>query len=441
MKTVSVVVPVYNHADYLAEALYSVWRDAMPGDELIVIDDCSRDGSLELSNGIVEQTWFHERFARVICERNAENIGAANTINRGIAMTSGDYVALLNSDDIFSAGRRAAMVDALQRPGARYAFGKVACVDSMSNRVVSRLGSTIERLQDNLTDTPILSVAFLAGNPAVSTGNLMFERSLFDQIGGFRDLLYCHDWDWCLRAALICEPVFAEDAEYLYRTHNSNSFSDLADFASIDTRACLQTFAQALVRLDIPNLQLLSALQLGLVESFMKRLSPTAYSEWLDCTAGIERPVYEFYAEARDQRAMKARRARKDSAPREIAAPALQVSDGLLVLNSADSLYHDGWLRPKGSIRVASVRPLQTMALTFFIPNELDTRNVSIDVGGRRTTARIVPGKPFVVNVPVGLTEASAEILIDYEFDETSNPSVTDVREVGAVFLGLARTS
>ncbi|MBK6396668.1 MAG: SEC-C domain-containing protein [Betaproteobacteria bacterium] len=46
-----------------------------------------------------------------------------------------------------------------------------------------------------------VGLAFVAGNPAISTGALFFSRALFDRVGGFRDLRYVHDWDFCLRAA------------------------------------------------------------------------------------------------------------------------------------------------------------------------------------------------------------------------------------------------
>jgi hypothetical protein len=57
---------------------------------------------------------------------------------------------------------------------------------------------------------------------------MLFTKQLFNQIGGFRNYKYVHDYDFLLRACLLTEPVFVTDTAYLYRLHGGNSFTKLA---------------------------------------------------------------------------------------------------------------------------------------------------------------------------------------------------------------------
>ncbi|MBK7334479.1 MAG: hypothetical protein IPI87_20200 [Betaproteobacteria bacterium] len=90
-------------------------------------------------------------------------------------------------------------------------------------------------------------LAFVAGNPAISTGALFFSRALFDRIGGFRDLRYTHDWDFCLEASLRDEPVFVPDPLYLYRIHGANTIAAGAS-ANAEADDLLREFYRGAVR-------------------------------------------------------------------------------------------------------------------------------------------------------------------------------------------------
>ena len=71
-----------------------------------------------------------------------------------------------------------------------------------------------------------LGLAFLRNNPAISTGNLFFRKSLWHAVGGFAPLRYNHDWQFCLKASLHAEAAFVGDARYSYRWHSANTICD-----------------------------------------------------------------------------------------------------------------------------------------------------------------------------------------------------------------------
>ncbi|MBV9358882.1 MAG: glycosyltransferase family 2 protein, partial [Chloroflexi bacterium] len=97
---VSVVIPSYNHARFVGQAIWSVEQQTYPHVELVVVDDGSSDGSGRL----IERQLADSHLARVFY-REHPNLGAAATIDRGVMLSSGEYVAILNSDDTFTPDR------------------------------------------------------------------------------------------------------------------------------------------------------------------------------------------------------------------------------------------------------------------------------------------------------------------------------------------------
>ena len=111
---VSVVLPAYNHEAYIAQAIDSALAQSVDL-ELIVIDDGSRDRTADIIAA------YDDPRIRFVRQANA---GSHATINRGIAMARGRYVAILNSDDRFHPERLARLVAlARSRAGPTFANG------------------------------------------------------------------------------------------------------------------------------------------------------------------------------------------------------------------------------------------------------------------------------------------------------------------------------
>lgn len=89
---VSVVMPVYNTRPYLEEAIASIFAQTYRNWELVIVDDFSTDGSWEYVCGI--------RDPRVRVARNERNMRNSYTLNRGIALATGEYVAKMDADDV-----------------------------------------------------------------------------------------------------------------------------------------------------------------------------------------------------------------------------------------------------------------------------------------------------------------------------------------------------
>ena len=92
---VSVITPIYNSADYLAETIKSVKKQTYANWELILIDDCSTDDSLVIALS------YSESDPRIKVLQKAVNSGMAEAINGGCREAQGQYIAFLDSDDIW----------------------------------------------------------------------------------------------------------------------------------------------------------------------------------------------------------------------------------------------------------------------------------------------------------------------------------------------------
>ena len=92
---VSIVMPVYNCEKYIAAAINSVFKQTYRNWELLVIDDGSKDNTLNIINE------FAKKDSRVRPIENVKNMGVSETRNRGIALASGEWISFLDSDDMW----------------------------------------------------------------------------------------------------------------------------------------------------------------------------------------------------------------------------------------------------------------------------------------------------------------------------------------------------
>jgi hypothetical protein len=113
--TVSVIMPVYNVEDYVADAISSVLAQTYDDFELVIVDDGGSDGSMSICRS------FDDPRIRI---RSQANRGLAGARNTGIAAARGRYIALLDSDDLFAPdklARHVAHLDANPDVGASFA--------------------------------------------------------------------------------------------------------------------------------------------------------------------------------------------------------------------------------------------------------------------------------------------------------------------------------
>lgn len=187
MPTISVVIPAYNAARYIAAAIDSALLQTYPAVQIIVVDDGSTDATPVLLHP-------YSQAGKIIYVRQ-ENKGLAAARNAGIRAASGDYIALLDADDIFlpeKLARQAAHLDAHPDCGVSYCG--------------------LWHFNDAKPDTMLmLDYAYYSGAEVfrallkknfINPLSVVMRRSVFDTVGYFDESLRrSEDWDFWVRAA------------------------------------------------------------------------------------------------------------------------------------------------------------------------------------------------------------------------------------------------
>ena len=208
---------MYNHAQYLEQCLDSIYSDDYPNIELIIIDDGSKDNSLEVAKKWRES--HPDRFQRFHLETQ-ENLGICRTLNRLISLAGGEYVLPLASDDYFLSGGIEAKVRALKaRPDWLAVCGDAILVNP-EGKVLSESAietSKVNRfalLKDHLRQGEIIF------NWAVPLQIMAFRKEAFSNqkgVGLYNENLLVEDRDMCLRLLAKNAYGFTNDIAYAYR--------------------------------------------------------------------------------------------------------------------------------------------------------------------------------------------------------------------------------
>lgn len=126
---VSIIMPAYNAERYVEAAIRSVMSQTLANWELIVVDDCSTDGTLEIVRRLAQDD------ARIAVVTNEENLGVAQTRNKAIDLARGEYVALLDSDDIWFSEKLEKQLCLARTQGADIVYCSYALVGETGERV------------------------------------------------------------------------------------------------------------------------------------------------------------------------------------------------------------------------------------------------------------------------------------------------------------------
>ena len=237
--TISIIIPVFNHEKFVEQAISSVQNQNYPQEkiEIIVVDDGSSDNSFAVAKKILQKNTTKFQIYK------QKNSGAHAAINFGLNKSTSEFLGVLNSDDFFHPDRIKFLVSALKNSKSEFAFSGVEFVDEKGKITNNKnLAANFEKKQNYVCKFPTAGFAILDGNIAISTGNFIFTKNLFQKIGDFKNLKCCHDWDFILRSLEFCEPIFVLQKLYFYRFHSHNSFLGLQNILAIEHKKLLSDF-------------------------------------------------------------------------------------------------------------------------------------------------------------------------------------------------------
>ena len=198
---VSVIIPCYNHGRYLPEAFASIWQQAYPAIEVIVVDDGSVDNTKEVTQNTPHVTYIYQ-----------SNQGLSAARNTGIKNSHGEYLVFLDADDWLLPGAIATNVEYLQQNE------HLAFVSGTHDKVFED-GRIIEEVQEVKGD---YYCHLLRGNYIGMHATVMYRRWVFEKFQYDTSQRNCEDYDLYLKIARKHPVLHHTQKIAAYRFHSSN---------------------------------------------------------------------------------------------------------------------------------------------------------------------------------------------------------------------------
>lgn len=163
---VSVIMPIYNAEKYLADTLNSIFAQDYKNIEIVLVDDCSKDNSARI---ISEQQQEHPEIVYYLQEKN---MGAGAARNKALELAKGQYVAFLDSDDIWLQGKITRQTELMKAAKSPFSYTAIEMMDEN--------GETIKGKR-KIKET--CDYKYLLHNTIIATSSVVIDRSV---LGDFR---------------------------------------------------------------------------------------------------------------------------------------------------------------------------------------------------------------------------------------------------------------
>ncbi|MCL1465901.1 glycosyltransferase family 2 protein [Argonema galeatum] len=252
MPVISVIIPAYNAEKTILETIQSLQKQTFTDFEIIVINDGSTDGTVELLNAIEDSR------VKVF---SYENGGLPVARNRGIDRATGEYITFVDADDLWTPDKLELQLTALrQHPEAGIAYSWTAFINENSEFLYAW-----EPLYYEGNVYPKL----LIRNFISSGSNIMGRREFIEAAGRFDPTLKsAEDWDYYIRLAALCPFVLVPKYQILYRRSSQSMTSKVDVMEKYGLTVIERAFQEA-----PPELQFLKNQSLAYQYRFLTQLS------------------------------------------------------------------------------------------------------------------------------------------------------------------------
>ena len=203
-KMVSIVLPVFNGSKYLSQSIESIIKQSYDNWELIIINDCSTDNSLEIANH------YASLDKRIRVFSNEKNMKLPNSLNIGFGIAQGSYFTWTSDDNLFKEDALKIMLQEIERTNASFVYADYSIIDEFGNDIKDI----------NLPD----SKRIVAGN--VVGACFLYTSDIAKKVGLYDERLYlAEDYDYWLRIFRSGKVYHISSNLYSYRIH-SNSLTE-----------------------------------------------------------------------------------------------------------------------------------------------------------------------------------------------------------------------
>lgn len=201
MPVVTVLLSVYNGERYLGQAIESILRQTFADLEFIIIDDGSTDHTREILQRYDDP--------RIVHMRNETNIGLTRSLNKGLKLAQGKYIARQDADDVSLPERLRRQIRFLDEHPQVDLVGSFVAVLSSEGEIITELQPP--------TENQALQALLLRRNPFCH-GSVTLRRAAVERVGGYREaFVRAQDYDLWLRLAEIGQVANLPDVLYQWR--------------------------------------------------------------------------------------------------------------------------------------------------------------------------------------------------------------------------------
>lgn len=199
---ISVVLPVYNGEKYLRSSISSVLNQTYRNLELVIVNDCSTDRSLQIAEE------FKNRDGRVVIINNESNQKLPKSLNIGFAHCNGDYYTWTSDDNILLPNALETMLKTIKDTGADLVFSRCGIIDINGKRIGA---TTLYSNMNELYCNNIVLASFL------------YKKEVHTNLNGYDvNKFLVEDYDFWLRAYRKFEFVYIPEILYEIRFHGEN---------------------------------------------------------------------------------------------------------------------------------------------------------------------------------------------------------------------------
>ena len=235
---VSMIVISYNQAPFVVETLESVKAQTYRNTELIIVDDCSTDGSVEIIN-----RWLCDNNIAATFIRHGKNQGVCKALNDGVRAARGKYISATASDDIWLPDKIERQVDIMesQPDGVGVVYSDAIRIDESGKTLPGLLIASSAWNMPEMPQGQLLDLLVM-GNiiPGMTT---LIRRCCYDVVGLYDECLPWEDWDMWMRIARHYAFVSSAVPFAKYRVHNASySHSDPVRILKESCQVCQKQF-------------------------------------------------------------------------------------------------------------------------------------------------------------------------------------------------------
>lgn len=207
MPKVSVIIPTYNCASFINEAIESIINQSYQDLEVIVIDDGSNDDTDKVLKPYMNRIKYIYQ----------ENKGVAIARNVGIRAAKGEYIAFLDSDDIWYPEKLKIQTEILD------SHQNVGLVYSDVNIFGGKVKTSVLKDKNKAILSGKIFDSLLLGKFYICCSSVIFRKSYIEKVGLFDESLKtCEDLDMWLRITRECDAIFIDNPLVQYRSHSAN---------------------------------------------------------------------------------------------------------------------------------------------------------------------------------------------------------------------------